>query len=364
LGAEGGAIFGSESGGAKIGLINNGYWSGSNWVSVNTTGSARIEFTSNLIQFFNAGTTASGNNIAFTERARINAAGEFIVGNGDTQASPATGIIRGCGGLGTDIAGAELLIQSGEGTGSGAGGPITFYTSAAGASGTTLRTATERGRFNTAGSFLVGTTTATLSSSVNGFAVNSTGDILAYRSGATAATFNRNTNDGTIVSLRQAGTEEGTISVSGATVSYNAFAGSHWSQLLNGGREDILRGTVMESLDEMCVWPGESNERLPKAKVSDTAGSPNVYGVFMDWDNDWEGTNDMYVTALGSFICRINASVTVAHGDLLESNGDGTARVQADTIIRSSTIGKVTSTVKTHEYEDGTYCVPVVLYCG
>ncbi len=364
LGAEGGAIFGSESGGAKIGLINNGYWSGSNWVSVNTTGSARIEFTSNLIQFFNAGTTASGNNIAFTERARINAAGEFIVGNGDTQASPATGIIRGCNGSGTNIAGAELLIQSGEGTGSGAGGPITFYTSAAGASGTTLRTATERGRFDTAGSFLVGTTTITLSASVNGFAVLSTGEVRAYRSSGPASTLNRNTDDGTIVSLRQAGTEEGTISVSGNTVSYNAFAGSHWSQLLDGGREDILRGTVMESLDELCAWPGESNERLPKAKVSDTAGSTNVYGVFMAWDNDWTETNDMYVTALGSFICRINASVTVAHGDLLESNGDGTARVQADTIIRSSTIGKVTSTVKTHQYEDGTYCVPVVLYCG
>jgi len=223
---------------------------------------------------------------------------------------------------------------------------------------------TERARITSAGNFLVGTTTSTLTNTVNGFSVGPLGDVTAYRSGAAAAVFNRNNSDGTLVGLRQANTEEGTISVSGSTVSYNAFAGSHWSQLLDGGREDILRGTVMESLNELCVWPGESNERLPKAKVSDTAGSPNVYGVFMAWDDDWEGTNDMYVTALGSFICRINASVTVAHGDLLESNGDGTARVQADDVIRSSTIGKVTSTVKTHEYEDGTYCVPVVLYCG
>lgn len=364
LGGEGGAFFGADSGGSRAGFISNGYWNGTNWVANNTDGSGRIEVNSNLIQFFNAGSTANGNNISFTERARINAAGEFIIGNSDAVASPATGVLRGTNGLGTNIAGAQLLIQSGEGTGSGAGGPITFYTSAAGASGTTLRTAVERGRFDSAGSFLVGTTTATLTSSVNGFAVNSGGDMLAYRAGATAGTFNRNTNDGTIVSLRQAGTEEGTISVSGATVSYNAFAGSHWSQLLDGGRQEILRGTVMESLDELCVWPGESNERLPKAKISDTPGSKKVYGVFMDWDNDWTETNDMYVTALGAFICRINASVTVEHGDLLESNGDGTARVQADDVIRSSTIGKVTSTVKTHEYEDGTYCVPVVLYCG
>ena len=72
----------------------------------------------------------------------------------------------------------------------------------------------------------------------------------------------------------------------------------------------------------------------------------------------------MYVTAVGAFICRVNGNVTVQEGDLLESNGDGTARVQADDIIRSSTIGKVTSTVKTHEYDDGSYCVPTVLYCG
>jgi hypothetical protein len=175
---------------------------------------------------------------------------------------------------------------------------------------------------------------------------------------------NRKTSDGTLIDFRQDGASEGTISVSGATVSYNAFAGSHWSQLQDGSKPDILRGTVMESINELCVWPGEDNERLPKCKISDTAGSKKVYGVFMAWDNDWTETNDMYVTAVGAFICRVNADVTVQEGDLLESNGDGTARVQADDLIRSSTIGKVTSTVKTHEYDDGSYCVPTVLYCG
>ena len=175
---------------------------------------------------------------------------------------------------------------------------------------------------------------------------------------------NRNGDDGILVSYRQDGNAEGSVSVSGNTVSYNAFAGSHWSQLQDGSKPDILRGTVMESINELCVWPGEQNERLPKAKISDTAGSKKVYGVFMAWDNDWTETNDMYVTAVGAFICRVNGSVTVEEGDLLESNGDGTARVQADDIIRSSTIGKVTSTVKTHQYDDGSYCVPTVLYCG
>jgi len=237
------------------------------------------------------------------------------------------------------------------------------------AGGTTTIGTTPAVVITSGGNLLVGTT-ETPSALVSG----STGTGVGFdgangfgvfvRSSATPLYVNRLTNDGTLVEFRQAGTAEGSISVSGNTVSYNAFAGSHWSQLQDGSKPDILRGTVMESINELCEWPDETNERLPKCKISDTAGSKKVYGVFMAWDNDWETTNDMYVTAVGAFVCRVNAGVTVQEGDLLESNGDGTARVQADDIIRSSTIGKVTSTVKTHEYDDGSYCVPTVLYCG
>jgi hypothetical protein len=220
----------------------------------------------------------------------------------------------------------------------------------------------ERARITSGGEFLVGQTSATVNAL--GTYINGAGQIGTCISASVGLLINRKTDDGTLVSFRQDDNEEGTISVSGATVSYNAFAGSHWSQLQDGSKPDILRGTVMESINELCVWPGEENERLPKCKISDTAGSRKVYGVFMAWDNDWETTNDMYVTAVGAFVCRVNAGVTVQEGDLLESNGDGTARVQADDLIRSSTIGKVTSTVKTHEYDDGSYCVPTVLYCG
>ena len=222
----------------------------------------------------------------------------------------------------------------------------------------------------TAQNYFAGTTTvgnndiSPASSNVAGVAIGSSGYISVSRDSNAVAGFNRKTNDGDIVIFHQDGTTEGSISVSGNTISYNAFAGSHWSQLQDGSKPDILRGTVMESINELCVWPGEQNERLPKSKISDTAGSKKVYGVFMAWDNDWTATNDMLITSVGAFICRVNSSVTVQEGDLLESNGDGTARVQADDIIRSSTIGKVTSTVKTHQYADGSYCVPTVLYCG
>jgi hypothetical protein len=198
-----------------------------------------------------------------------------------------------------------------------------------------------------------------------GIFLESSGKLGVSRDNTNPFYVNRNTSDGTLISMRTGGNEQGTISVSGGTVSYNAFAGSHWSQLSDGSKPDILRGTVMESINELVQWPNEPiTERLPKCKISDTAGSKKVYGVFMDWDNDWTATNDMYVTAIGAFVCRVNKDAVVQQGDLLESNGDGTARVQADDVIRSSTIGKVTSTEKTHEYDDGSYCVPTVLYCG
>lgn len=233
-----------------------------------------------------------------------------------------------------------------------------FYTTPA--SSTTL---TERARITSGGTLLIGKTTDALGTA--GFTFLSGASFDTTVSADKCIRANRLSNDGNLVEFAQDTTVEGTISVSGTTVSYNAFAGSHWSQLQDGSKPEILRGTVMESIDELCEWPDEpQSERLCRAKISDTAGSKKVYGVFMCWDEDWTATNDMMVTSLGAFVCRVNADVVVQQGDLLESNGDGTARVQADDIVRSSTIGKVTSTVKTHEHPDGSYCVPTVLYCG
>jgi hypothetical protein len=221
----------------------------------------------------------------------------------------------------------------------------------------------DRLHIDNSGNLLVGKTVTTFSTA--GVVLTADGGLEITKDTAAPVSINRQSNDGDLLVFYQAGIQEGSISVSGNTVSYNAFAGSHWSQLQDGSKPDILRGTVMESINELVEWPDEPRtERLCRVKISDTAGSKKVYGVFMAWDNDWTATNDMYVTAIGAFVCRVNGDVVVEQGDLLESNGDGTARVQADDIIRSSTIGKVTCTDKTHEYDDGSYCVPTVLYCG
>jgi len=67
-------------------------------------------------------------------------------------------------------------------------------------------------------------------------------------------TVNREGDDGNLVLFRQANSTEGTISVSGSTVSYNGFTGTHWSRLADNSKPTILRGTIMESINTMMDW--------------------------------------------------------------------------------------------------------------
>jgi hypothetical protein len=239
-------------------------------------------------------------------------------------------------------------------------------------------------------------------------------------------------SNGTVISIRGGGNgggvERGTISISGDTVSYNAFTGSHWSRFINKSKPDVLVGTVIESLDEMtdwynvefetsytekdkdgndilkttkktkpytlktneqegdvitCAWNTEKKDeegndiieqvqativkevdvKHVMSKISDTSEAKNVYGVFSAWDNDDLINNDFYVASVGSYVVRIKAGEVVSKGDLLQSNGDGTAKVQADDLVRASSFAKVLSNTIIDTYEDGSFIVPCSLMC-
>ena len=224
--------------------------------------------------------------------------------------------------------------------------------------------ASERMRIDSSGNLLVGKTAL---NDAAGVALYSTGFGYFVRSAGTVMEINRLSNDGDLVRFLQDSTSEGSISVSGTTVSYNGGHLSRWAQTTTAKDDTLVKGTVLSNLDEMNVYTDADgnpvdNEQLNKVKVSDVEGDANVAGVFVNWTHDEaHDVDEINMAMTGDMIIRIAKGVTVARGDLLMSAGDGTAKPQDDDIVRSKTVAKVTSTNVTCTYADGSYCVPCVL---
>jgi len=220
---------------------------------------------------------------------------------------------------------------------------------------------TEKMRITGDGILLVGKTSNTYAN--QGVRLHPFSDAHFTRNDGNVIAVRRNTSDGTLLDFWRDGSSVGNITVSSGTVSLTGAHLSRWTQLPgNAERTEILMGTVLSNLDEMCEWTDEENIQLNRMKVSDVEGDKNVAGVFQSWDDDDDTyLNDFYCAMTGDFIIRIAQGVTVARGDLLMSAGDGTAKPQDDDIVRSKTIAKVTSTTVSATYADGSYCVPCVL---
>jgi hypothetical protein len=190
-----------------------------------------------------------------------------------------------------------------------------------------------------------------------GFEFFGSGALQQTRDGGFVQALNRLSSDGNLVEFYQASSLEGTISVSGSTVSYNGFSGTHDS---SGISTDTEIGTVVSTIDELDTYdsgPKEGQTRADhaKIKISDTVGDSRVYGVLYGYS---EKENKPVIGSVG--IGSVKVTGACSGGDLLESNGDGTAKVQSDDIIRSKTIGKVTI----GNTDTGVKLVSCVLYCG
>ena len=265
--------------------------------------------------------------------------GRIVLESGGTSGSDNNMFMQFHNGGGTEIAQIEI------GEGASNEGQIAFKTG-----GTTTAMTIDKD-----GTAMVGKTASNIGTA--GFEARSNGETIVARTNDTPLQVNRLGNDGALVGFYQATSLEGTITVSGSTVSYNGFSGQHES---SGIATNTPIGTVVSTIDELDTYPtgaakgGQTRADHAKVKVSDTSGDSAVYGVVTRFDED----DKVFVASVGIGSVRVTGAC--AKGDLLESNGDGTAKVQSDDIVRSKTIGKVTI----GNSNTGVKLVSCVLYCG
>ena len=117
---------------------------------------------------------------------------------------------------------------------------------------------------------LVATTnTSPAANNVVGTAIRNNGSISINRSANASGYFGR-TNDGIVVYWYSAGTTQGNVSIAGSTTSYNAFVGSHYTQL-KPGQTELPLGAVVVATGEIVgssasFTPQEIEEVVSKAQ--------------------------------------------------------------------------------------------------
>jgi hypothetical protein len=227
-------------------------------------------------------------------------------------------------------------------------------------------TLTEAMRINGSSDILFNESDASSITNGTGAYVASNGQFYASTSSSSGHFFNVQSDNQTVLVFRHAGVSEGNVHINGSTVTYNGFSGTHES---SGIASDTAIGTVCSTIDELDTYAstqigpdgtednprsGQTRADHAKIKVSDQEGDTRVYGVLQGFDPNGKAT----VASVGIGSVRVTGACS--GGDLLESNGDGTAKVQSDDIVRSKTLGKVTI----GNSNTGVKLVSCVLYCG
>jgi len=116
----------------------------------------------------------------------------------------------------------------------------------------------------------------------------------------TTAAFDRKTTDGVIISLQQDSVQEGTISVSGNTISFNPFTGSHYAW----HEGNIERATVVSLTGKnKHLNDNENSEVLYGVEITKQINSPKVLGSYLDIlesQEELSTTNPALVMAVGN----------------------------------------------------------------
>jgi hypothetical protein len=204
---------------------------------------------------------------------------------------------------------------------------------------------------------------------------------------------NRQADDGTVVDIEQADTVEGTISVSGNTVSYNAFMGAHFTQLKKGQKVPPI-GAIVIATGE--IVPCEVHTK-PKTKKRDVSGverkeyfsyieltpkqaDSRVYGVYhakMSEDAKGQSFGEdnepiHQIAALGLYKVRVtDTNGNINEGCYIQSSvRSGEGEKQNDDILHSYTVAKAIIDVDWDEVIPDSRLgykwklIPATLHCG
>ncbi len=144
---------------------------------------------------------------------------------------------------------------------------------------------------------------------------------------AVVGTFNRTTDDGTIIDLQYNGVSEGNISVSGSTVSYNPFTGGHYGyseKSFEYGKVVILNG------ENKNLHGNKKSEIFYGIDYSQTPNDKRVLGVYsnlLESEKPFSLDNPHQVLALGNgFMWVTNEGGNIKIGDyLITSSTQGMA---------------------------------------
>ena len=268
-------------------------------------------------------------------------------GNGNTASSSTTTV---SGGSGNTASGGDATVAGGGGNtaggfGSAIGGGENSTASGSratvpggdsnAATGDYSFAAGRRAKANHNGAFVWGDQTDAdfASTAVDQFLIRASGGVgigttgpgaqlEVVKAAATVAIFNRTTDDGTIISLEQDGTEEGTISVAVATVSYNAFTGSHYAWT----DQSVTHGTLVSLTGDNRRLHGDPNSEIlygiaPCARAND----PAILGAYLSLQEPAQPAdldNPHLVMAVGNGVMWVvDTGEDITIGDYLISSG-------------------------------------------
>jgi hypothetical protein len=232
-----------------------------------------------------------------TEKMRINVTGDIIFGNGESSATTTAATLRGPARTGTNAAGSNLTIATGNGTGTGGSGSLIFQTASAGSSGTTANTLSERMRIDSSGNVGIGTASPKqlLHVAGQGLFTTSTSSYDPGDSAGSAVRIGYNTGgDYGYVISNQTGVASKRLLVGGSTVEF-LVSGAEKGRFNSDGKFGIGTTSPLTTLQVGAVAALNGDVTL-------SAGTNMVYtvatsGAALTWNANTNGGNANTVMA-------------------------------------------------------------------